>query len=81
MSSPAVSSPTRPTAPPSSQPARFRRTVAGCALVVGPVLFAAAELSAPELTGSSVHQVAQLAALGGSRSRRRCCRSPRRWSC
>jgi len=65
MSSPAVSSPTRPTAPPSSQPARFRRTVAGCALVLGPVLFAAAELSGPELTGSSAHQVAQLAAHRG----------------
>lgn len=47
-------------ASPSSA-ARFRRTVAGGALLLGPVLFAAAELTAPELTGSSAAQVAQLA--------------------
>jgi hypothetical protein len=42
--------------------ARLHRTVAGSALLLGPVLFAAAELTGPELTGSSASQVAQLAA-------------------
>jgi hypothetical protein len=44
---------------------RFRRTVAGAALLLGPVLVAAAELTAPELTGSAAHQVGQLAAHRG----------------
>jgi hypothetical protein len=47
---------------PTSSTSRFRRTVAGTALVLGPVLFAAAELTSLDLTGSSAHQVAQLAA-------------------
>lgn len=47
---------------PTSSTSRFRRTVAGTALVLGPVLFAAAELTSLDLTGSSASQVAQLAA-------------------
>ena len=48
-------------ASPSSA-ARFRRRGVGGALLLGPVLFAAAELTGPELAGSSAHQVAQFAA-------------------
>src|SRR5512144_2820345 len=42
--------------------ARLHRAVAGSALLLGPVLFAATELTGPEQTGSSAHHVAQLAA-------------------
>lgn len=49
------------TASPSSA-SRFRRTVAGAALLLGPVLFAAAELSSPALSGTSAQQLAQLGA-------------------
>jgi hypothetical protein len=39
----------------------FRRTLTGVALLGGPVLFAAAEMTGPTLTGSSAQQVQQLA--------------------
>jgi hypothetical protein len=45
-----------------SRPDTFRRTVTGTALLLGPVLFAAAEMTFPEPSESAANQVAQFAA-------------------
>jgi hypothetical protein len=44
----------------------FRRRIAGCALIVGPVLFAAAELLAPEQVDGDRQQFAEYAAHRGA---------------
>jgi hypothetical protein len=49
-----------------SSAATFRRVTAGCALVIGPVLFAGAELLAPEQVSGDREQLAEYAAHRGA---------------